>query len=156
MATTAVLIRAAIEAAIKGITPSVRADVKFALLDGDDAPADMAIPSGVLRRFQVAYGPGREGPYQAGTDAETIKDFLIAVVYPVEGNFMRVLDDLIESDIHKIRATLNDYLVWALTLADSTALLHAFIEEWEPRTERLGDRLVLVLPLQVQFLESVS
>jgi hypothetical protein len=156
MATTAIAIRAALESVIRHLTPRARPVDRFALLDGDDERESMAVPSGVFRRFAVEYGKGTAGAYHGFTDAETRREFTVAIVYPVEAEFTRGLDDLIESDLHDLRNLLNNYRAWAEALPDPTALLHAFVEEWEPRTERIDDRLILLVPVQIQFLESTS
>jgi hypothetical protein len=156
MATTAIAIRAALEAAIHHLTPRSRPSDRFALLDGNDDRQSMAVPSGVFRRFGIEYGKGKSGSYHGFFDAESRREFTVAIVYPVEAEYTRVLDDLIESDLHDLRNLLNNYRAWAEALPDPTALLHAFVEEWEPRTERVDDRLILLVPVQIQFLESTS
>lgn len=156
MATTAPLIRAAIETAVKGIAPTLRADEgRFRLLEGDEEPAEFAANSGAIRRFMVTYEKGEEGPYQAFTDGEIRRRFFISIVYPSQRALNTALRDLIESDLHDLRVTLNDYLVWGSALADSTALLHAMVQEWDQPPAVVAGRLVLLVPLDVQYLETV-
>jgi hypothetical protein len=156
MATTTVAIRSALERALRRLVPRTRPSDRFAVLDGNDDRETMSVPSGVFRRFAIEFGKGMPGPYHGFGDAETRRDFLIGIVYPVEAEYAQGLDDLIESDLHDVRNLLNDYHAWAGLLSEPTALLHAFVEEWESRTERVDDRLILVVPVQVQFLESTT
>lgn len=156
MSTSSVEVRAAIEAAIKAISPTARPTDLFKLLDGDDDPVDTSATSGMFRRFAVTYGEFSEGPYQAFTDAETDQDFFVTVVYPLEGNYSRTLDDVIERDRDNLRNALNNFQNWRGNLADSTALLHAFVPKGEPRLEKQGGRLLSVIQASVQFLRSVT
>lgn len=156
MSTYSVEIRAAMETALKAITPTARVTQKFRLLDGDDDPLDTAVPSDMFRRFAVTYGKYAEGPYQAFTDAETNQEFFVTLVYPLEGNYSRTLDDIIERDRDDLRNVLNNFQNWRGNLADPTALLHAFIPEGEPRLEKQGGRLLSVVAVAVQFLRTVT
>lgn len=155
MATTVPLIRAAIETAVKGITPTHRPDKgKFRLLEGDEDPGSMPVTSGAHRRFLVLGEEGEEGDYQAFTDGAQKIRFFITVIYPTERALNTKLRDLIEYDLHDLRVALNQYTVWAENLADPTALIHAIIPERGAVSAQQG-RLLLVVPLDVEYLESV-
>lgn len=156
MSTYSVEIRAAMETAVKAITPTVRATQKFRLLDGDDEPLETSVPSDMFRRCAVTYGKYVEGPYQAIFDAETEQAFFVTVVYPLEGNYSRTLDDVIERDRDDLRNAINNFQNWRGSLADPTALLHAFIPDGEPRLEKVAGRLLSVVEVSVQFLRTVT
>lgn len=156
ISTDIVSLRVAIERAVKGVVPRWDPHVRFRLLEGDEDPGAVAVNSGALRRFMVFAGEGEEGAYQAFTDAELHRRFMLTFVYPTQRALNTKLRDQIESDIHDLRVALNQYLIWAAYLADPTALLHAIVPQWEqPQIAAQAGRLLLVLPLDVQYLESV-
>lgn len=157
MATTVPLLRAAIEAAVKSITPTTRPDLgRFRLLEGDEEPGAMPVNSGVVRRFMVFAGPGQEGPYQAFTDGEFQRRFMVTVVYPTQRSLNTTLRDLMESDLHDLRVKLNQFRTWDSTLADPTALLHAIVPEVDQQVQAQDGRLLMIVPLDVQYLETVT
>lgn len=157
MSTTVPLLRVAIETAIKGIVPAVHSSVRFRLLEGDEEPGEMTVNSGAMRRFLVFAERGEEGPYQAFTDGELRRRFMLTFVYPVQRALNTKLRDLVESDLHDLRVVLNQYTVWGSALADPTALLHAIVTEWEqPSVVPHAGRLLLIVPLDVQYLETVT
>lgn len=145
-----------IEAKIAAIAPTEAATIPFKRVSSDrETLRDQSVPSGTERNFEVwplegaemaAQGDGYHHP-----DEYAVKYMVIVeVVYPLRED----LRDMVlraQSDRHDIKVTLETQANWG------DDVLLQIVRDWPPGTPELDDgRLILTVPVEVQFLEANS
>lgn len=159
MATTATLVIEAIEAAIAAVTPTLDAPAfgkAFVLGEDTEHPTESPAPSGWTRRFFVDFLSGT-GEHEDGvfhpTEENTLQEFLVTVVYPIERN-LRVLQKLIRSDVRDLRAALANPAV------QISGVSHQWVPRWDapepagPTGALVADRFLQRFTVVTQFHES--
>lgn len=155
MATTALVIKADIEADIKAITPTKEGSLKFRLFSDDAAPAEEDTSStGIERSFGVGFSGGQvtseetfDG-FHDPSEEEVREELTITVAYP-STNDHRALDDRMRSDLYDLKHRLNDPANWA------TDVLKQRVVAWQSAVFDKDLSAYLVrLTVFVRFLEA--
>lgn len=155
MSTTAATVKAAIEATIADITPTLEDSLKFRLLSEDmELPEDDAGSSTRERVFDVWHA-GAESPsditfdgYHDDAEYEVREQFRVTLAYPLTSN-LRALDNRMRSDVRDIKSALDSSSNW------TTDVLLQQVTEWAPpQYDKDRGAFFQTLTVYVRFLEA--
>jgi hypothetical protein len=149
VAITPAEVKAALKAAIAGITPARYPTIPFVAIVGQNVRLEDQ-PTTVQRHFEVVMASGEMADVHNTDEDETLEVFEVHVQY-VMGSDVDADDDLIRSDLADIKRTIND---GSWRPAWTT---HSIVLKWPaPVPNKAAQTWMQAIPAEIKFLEAAG